>query len=185
MRERRFDVWIDLPNNLTTITRQFRDMAFTRIVGAKWARGWRIDTLKWAAQPQTEHLHFPNEVERMLEVVRKAGIPVEEIDFGMSRPARVVARIDRLMSERNIAGRKLVAIAPGAKRSTNLWLSERFGQVAQQLSESGFVPVFLGGKGEAQTCAALSAIVGGRSESFAGELSVSESSELLRRCDLV
>jgi asparagine synthase (glutamine-hydrolysing) len=185
MRERRFDVWIDLPNNLTTITRQFRDMAFTRIVGAKWARGWRIDTLKWAAQAQTEHLHFPNEVERMLAVVRRAGIPVEEIDFGMGRPARVVARIDRLMSERDLAGRNLVAIAPGAKRSTNLWLSERFAQVAQQLSESGFVPVFLGGKGEAQACAALSAIVGGRCESFAGELSVSESCELLRRCHLL
>ncbi|MGZ5034313.1 MAG: asparagine synthase (glutamine-hydrolyzing) [Usitatibacter sp.] len=185
LRARRFDVWIDLPNNLTTISRQFRDMAFTRMVGPRWARGWRIDTLKWAAQAQSEHLHFPNEVDRMLEVVRRASIPVGEIDFGLERRANVVSRIDALLSERDIAGRKLVAIAPGAKRSTNLWRAERFGQVAQQLAASGFVPVFVGGKGEAETCAAISSIAGGRSESFAGELSVSESCELLRRCELV
>ena len=184
VRARRFDVWIDLPNNLTTVTRQFRDIAFTWMAGAKWARGWRIDTLNWAPQAQTEYLRFSNEVDRTLDMVRQAGIGPGEVAFDIARPPMAMARIDLLLGERQLNPARLVAIAPGAKRSTNLWEPEKFAEVGRELARSGYAVVLLGGPSEARACKWLAGQIGAGASSFAGDLSVIESCELLRRCSL-
>ena len=184
MRAERFDVWIDLPNNLTTISRQFRDMAFSRMTGTKWARGWRIDTLPWAAQAQSEHLGFANEVDRTMTSVRKFGFAAET-DFALPRTSNVTARIDELLRANGLAAGRLVAIAPGAKRSTNLWVPDRFARVGRDLSVYGDRIVLIGGKTDADVCDWIAAHIGPAAKSFAGELSVAESCELLRRCQLV
>jgi ADP-heptose:LPS heptosyltransferase len=183
LRARRFDLWIDLPNNLTTISRQWRDMAFARMARVRWARGWRIDTLKWAARAQSEVLTFPNEVDRMLAVVRRAGVPVRAVDFGLARTPEATARVDRALAALGGPG-AIVAIAPGAKRSTNLWLGDRFAEVGRALAVRGYRIVLLGGTPDRATCERLALLVGPAARSFASELSVAESCELLRRCDL-
>lgn len=184
VRARSFDVWIDLPNNLTTVSRQFRDMTFARMAGAKWARGWRIDTLNWAAQPQSEYLHFSNEVERTLEVVRSSGVPVSEERFPIACPPGAKARVEELLRAARLQAGRLVAIAPGAKRSTNLWEPGRFVAVGRELARRGHAILLIGGKSEAGLCESLAELIGSDSRSFAGELSVIESVELLRRCNL-
>jgi asparagine synthase (glutamine-hydrolysing) len=184
MRAQRFDVWIDLPNNLTTVSRQFRDMAFSRMTGTKWARGWRIDALTWAAQAQSEHLDFANEVDRTMTSVRKFGFS-GETDFALPRMPHVTARIDDLIRANGLSVDRLVAIAPGAKRSTNLWFPERFVQVGRELSVRGDTIVLIGGKTDAAVCQRIAAQIGSKATSFAGDLSVAESCELLRRCNLV
>ena len=185
MRARRFDVWIDIPNNLTTISRQFRDMLFTRMAGARWARGWRIDTLAWAAQAQSERLRFANEVDRTINAVRRMGFANGEIDFALPRPAPVRKRIDDVMQPLILPTERLIAMAPGAKRSTNLWFPDRFAQVGQELSDRGYAILLIGGQSDAEMCAAIAAQIGSQAQSFAGELSVAESCEMLRRCRLV
>jgi asparagine synthase (glutamine-hydrolysing) len=181
LRARRFDMWIDLPNNLTTTARQFRDMAFARMAGVGWARGWRIDTLKWAAKAQSECLQFPNEVERTLRMVRNMGIAARHVDFGLAREDEVVRRVDGLLGAQ--APRR-VAIAPGAKRATNLWRSERFAEVGRVLAANGYRVVLLGGPQETQVCAGIAAAIGPGALSLAGALTVAESCEVLRRSHL-
>lgn len=185
LRARRFDVWIDLPNDLSTIARQFRDMLFASLVGPRWARGWRIDTLKWAAQAQSEHLHFSNEVERMLAVVRRSGMDAVDAEFALPRTAETKDRIDALMRSWNLQSDRLIAIAPGAKRSTNLWVPDRFAEVGRALASQGYRIVLVAGKADSDTCGTIAEQIGPRAYSFAGMLSVSESTELLRRCRLV
>ena len=184
MRSRRFDVWIDLPQDLSPVFRQFRDMAFARLAGTKWARGWRVDTLRWAAQAQTDHLTFRSEVDRTLGIVRSAGFPVQRVDFGLSRRPEVIERVDEALRLNSLEGHSLVAIAPGAKRSTNLWETDRFAAVGRQISSRGSSIVLVGEKADAGTCAGIAAQIGSRVHSFAGELSIAESCELLRRCSL-
>jgi ADP-heptose:LPS heptosyltransferase len=184
VRARGFDVWIDLPNNLTTVSRQVRDMTFARMAGAKWARGWRIDSLNWAAQAQSEYLHFSNEVERTLEVVRSSGVPIGEERFPIARPPGPKARVEELLRAAGLQAGRLVVIAPGAKRSTNLWEPERFVAVGRELARRGYAILLIGGKSEAAVCESLATLIDGQSRSFAGELSVVESVELLRRCSL-
>lgn len=184
LRARHFDVWIDLPNDLTPIARQLRDMAFARLAGAKWARGWRINTIRWAAQAQSEHLRFPNEVDRLLGIVRDAGFALQDVEFEFPRPHETTLRVDDLLRSAGLSSDRLVAIAPGAKRSTNRWLPERFAAVGRLLVARGYAVVLIGEKPEADLCRKLAADIGGRSHSFAGDLTIGESSEVLRRCEL-
>lgn len=185
LRARNFDVWIDLPNDLSSISRQFRDMIFTRMAGARWARGWCINTIRLAAQAQSEHLRFGNEVDRTLAIVKRAGIPVAEIDFALPRLPATQTRIDELLQAKGLHSKVLVAIGPGAKRSTNHWPTERFAEVGRMLADSNCGIVVIAGGAEAQLCEALASQMGSHAQSFAGELSLPESIELLRRCRLL
>jgi len=185
LRARRFDVWIDLPNDLSSISRQFRDMTFAWMAGARWARGWCINTIRLAAQAQSEHLQFSNEVDRTLDIVKRAGIPITEIDFGLPRLPTVQARIDELLQAKGLQSILLVAIAPGAKRSTNHWPAERFAEVGRRLADSNSAVVLIAGGAEANLCEGLALQIGAHAHSFAGELSLPESIELLRRCRLL
>jgi ADP-heptose:LPS heptosyltransferase len=185
MRAQRFDVWIELPNNLSSIFRQFRDMMFARMTGVPWARGWRINTIRLAAQAQSEHLQFTNEVDRTLDIVKHAGIPVAGIDFGLPRLSGARARIDELLQAKGLQSDAFVAIAPGAKRSTNRWPAERFAEVGRMLADSNNAVVLIAGGAEAELCEGLASQMGAHAHSFAGELSLPESIELLRRCRLL
>ncbi len=185
MRSRRFDVWVELPNNLSPIFRQFRDMLFTWMTGVRWARGWQINTIRLAAQAQSEHLHFANEVDRTLDIVRRAGIPAADADFGLPRLATVQTRMDDLLQARGLQGNTLIAIAPGAKRPTNRWPAERFVEVGRMLADSGSAVVLIAGGAEAQLCEDVASRIGAHAHSFAGHLSLPESIELLRRCRLL
>lgn len=184
LRALRFDLWIDLPNNLTTVSRQFRDMAFARMTGVKWARGWCVDTIKWAAQAQSECLLFPNEVERTLDIVRRLGMRVDEVRFDLASGQPLRQALGEASSPTGAPSRKLIAIAPGAKRSTNLWFPERFVAVGRELAAQGHRILLLGGATEKSTCEQMAAAIGSGAESFAGRLSVVESCEVLRRCEL-
>ena len=185
LRARRFDVWIDLPNNLSTISRQCRDMLFASLVAPKWARGWRIDTLKWAARAQSEYLHFPNEVDRLIRIVRESGVDVAEAAFPIARTPDTRARIDVLMRTLSLTPDRLIALAPEAKRSTNLWPAERFAEAGRELARHGYTIVLIAGKSESLACAQIAAQIGTSAHSVAGTLSVAESCELLRRCRLL
>jgi len=185
LRGHHFDVWIELPNSLSPILRQFRDMIFAWMTGVRWARGWRVGTLRVAAQAQSEHLGFTNEVDRMLAIVERAGIPLTGIDFGLPRLAVVRTRIDELIHAKRLRNHILVAIAPGAKRSTNHWPQERFVEVGRLLDDGNTAIVLISGRTEAELCEGLAAQMGAHAHSFAGGLSLPESLELLRRCRLL
>jgi asparagine synthase (glutamine-hydrolysing) len=180
VREQHFDLWIDLPNNLTTLRRQLRDMVFVATALIPWARGWRVDTLRWAAQAQSLHINFPDEVDRLLAIVRDAGFDASSVDFAMSPKAQIVSSIDKLLAHNRVAG-PIVAIAPGAKRSTNLWPRERFMQVAAALHDRGYAVLIVGGSSDAELCSAVASGTEG-AISLAGDLSLEQSCELLRRC---
>lgn len=184
LRARRFDVWIDIPNDLSTVPRQFRDMAFARLARPAWARGWRINMLRWAAQSQSEYLSFPNEVDRTLGLIRRLGFEVGKTEFALPRLPEVKARVQDLLSSRRLVSDRLIAIAPGATRATNLWIPERFVEVGQELSRHHYAIVLIAGKSEAGMCAQIAEQIGAQAHSFAGKLSVAESCELLRRCSL-
>ena len=185
MRARHFNVWIVLPNNLSPILRQVRDMVFAWIAGARWGRGWRINTVSLASQAQSEHLRFTNEVDRMLDCVKSANIPVSGIDFCLPRSPMVQARIDELLRTRGLQSEVLVAIAPGAKRLTNHWPAGRFAEVGRTLAGPGSAVVLIAGDADAGLCDGLALQMGTHAHSFAGQLSLPESIELLRRCRLL
>src|SRR5208283_4422231 len=79
--------------------------------------------------------------------------------------------------------RPVVAIAPGARRPCNLWPTARFAAVCADLVGRG-VAVFLIGSGEDYAlCEQIRC--GSLATNLAGKLSLAESIDLLRRCDLL
>ena len=185
LRARQFDVWIELPNNLSAVRRQIRDLIFTWLAGVRWARGWNVDTIHWAAPAQSEHLAFQNEVERMLGIVRASGIPAGEADFGLPRRPATVAAVSARLAQPGISALPMVALAPGAKRATNLWPAQRFAEVGRYLARAGKSVLILGGASDAVECSALAAAIGPAAHSVAGVFSLEESCELLRRCEVL
>ncbi len=185
LRQRKFDVWIELSPNRTTLPVVFRNMLAARLAGARWAHGWRICTIRWAARAESECKIFPDEVIRVMQGLEACGIKAVEPRFPLPLTEQHALAVDALLRDFVTPGTALVAIAPGAKRTTNRWPLERYGEVAQALSQRGFLVVFVGGPGDKEACQRLASRVGPRALSLAGRLSPLESCELLRRCSFV
>jgi len=182
LRERKFDIWIAFPNNLANLSFTLRSILMARLTGAEWAYGWRIGTIRWAAQAQSECFQFPNEVERCMAIVKKIDVNPLEVVFPLPLNTCHMRVVDRLVEKHSLKGSHCVAIAPGAKRSTNRWPAERFGTVAKHLVECGLSVILLGGDSDVEICEKIVEIGGKEVINLAGQTSVLESCELLKRC---
>jgi ADP-heptose:LPS heptosyltransferase len=183
LRRRRFDLWVNLSGNLIQPLAELKYMMFAKLVGPRWARGWCIDSLPVFAQAQSENHLFENEVERCLTIVRRFGFNPANIEFGLPRPDQVVARIDELQA--GLALDRFAVLAPGAKRSTNRWPAANFVEVGRNLRARGLKVVVLGGEADRSQCMEIARGTGVGAVSLAGELTLAESCEILRRCLLV
>lgn len=83
LRQSRFDVYIELPNDMARVSLLLRNMVFARIAGARWGGGWSINTLRVALQTQSEQILFLNEAERLLLLVDRCGIATANIEFSL------------------------------------------------------------------------------------------------------
>jgi ADP-heptose:LPS heptosyltransferase len=202
LRQKTFDVWIELPNDLATIRVLLRNMFLAVLSGARWAYGWRLSTIRWAARAQSERKVFPNEVDRLLRVVEACGIPAQQPRFPLPLTQEHASAVEALFQDSVPPEAPLVAIAPGAKRSTNRWPLDRYAEVANVLSRQGFFVLLIGGAGDKDSCERIASHIqvchfeqSEKSRSgfepkrgplnLAGQLSVLESCEALRRCAFV
>jgi ADP-heptose:LPS heptosyltransferase len=186
IRARNVEMWIELPQDLAGPINQLRNMLIARLAGTHWAYGWGfVSTLKIWVQAQSEFLVFPNQVERLLRIVRKAGISAEEkVLFPVVIGSEERTRVDGLLHlPAQFSG--LIAIAPGAKKKLSLWPVERFITVGQYLVSRGFPVVVLGGTADASICQAVAEGIGGSAINLSGRTSLKESCEILRRCFLL
>jgi heptosyltransferase II len=96
-------------------------------------------------------------------------------------------KVDRLLVELEVARPdKLVAIAPGTIWNTKRWLKERFSSLAVNLDEAGLETVLIGGRDDQLLCDEVR-ILSGSSHVYntAGMLSLLQSVELIRRCNVL
>jgi ADP-heptose:LPS heptosyltransferase len=185
LRGRRFDVFIELPNDQARMRTLFRNALFARVIGARWARGWSVATIKVGLQRQSEEFEFPDETKRLLEVVRRCGIPTEGIEFRLPLGVRDRDVADRLLTSLGIGSdTPLIALAPGAKRPDNRWPLDRFAAVARELLKRGFHVIVVGSKDESESAKQLCEMAGPDCVSIVGRTSISESAAILERCRL-
>jgi ADP-heptose:LPS heptosyltransferase len=184
LRARRFDVWFDLTLDRTRFARMLRDMLFAKLIGARWACGWRLEHIDFAAKAEAEVIDFPNEVERLMGMLSRGGIESGAVEFPLPLNEMGDPFLPRIIRESEMKSVPIVAIAPGARRSCNLWPSERFAAVAIDLVSRGITIVLIGGPEDYLMCEDLASQVGSGSN-LVGKLSIPESCALLRRCDLL
>lgn len=183
LRSRMFDVWFEIPQDVGFIT-ALRNMVVARAAGPRWGYGWRVCTVRFARQAQSESAEAPNEVERLAAIVKAAGLAVSP-SFPLPLNGEHRRRVDEVLSAGGLDGRPLVAIAPGAKRPTNRWPAERFAEVARHLAQRGYSIAVLGGASDHEVCNQIAEAGNSRTLSLAGRTSLLESCEVLRRCQLL
>jgi ADP-heptose:LPS heptosyltransferase len=185
LRTRNFDVWIELPVVAASLLTQFRNMAVARSVGAQWGFGWRYEP-RFAARAQTEFAEFPDEVDRLLEIIRAAGFAAHDSGFPLELSESNRQIVDELLHNAGVAAAEaLVAFAPGAKLEPNRWPADRFIEVGKNLAARGCSVVVLGGASDAQMCGRIAKTVGPNAASLAGKITVRESCEVLARCAML
>jgi len=185
LRRMKFDVWIELSHDLTTLRVVFRNMLAARLAGARWGCGWRISTIRWGARAQSEGKTFPHEVERLTHGIGSCGIGAREAHFPLPLNEQHASVVSAALNGFVPPGTAPVAIAPGAKRLPNRWPLDRYAEVAEALSTRGFFVLLVGGAGDKDACQWIASRMSKEALNLAGRLSVLESCELLRRCAFV
>jgi lipopolysaccharide heptosyltransferase II len=190
LRARKFDVWIELSVVAAPLLTLFRNLIAARSAGARWAFGWRYEP-RFAARSQTLFKHFPDEVERLLEIVRSAGFAADDSEFPLeladSNRRAMTALLDLSGAGGPARGsdEPMIAFAPGAKLEPNRWPADRFIEVGKTLAARGYRIVVLGGSSDAPMCERIAKAIGRNSASLAGKTTVRDSCELLARCAML
>jgi ADP-heptose:LPS heptosyltransferase len=186
MRARQFDLWIELPVVAAPFVTLVRNLMFARSAGARWAFGWRYERLRLAARAQSEYANFPDEVERLLGIVRAAGLSADGNDFPIDISDSNRRSVTELLERAGVAQAQMkIAFAPGAKAEPNRWPAERFIEVGSILAARGCAILVLGGLDDAPLCERIARAIGGGAASLAGMTTVRESCEVLARCAML
>ena len=185
LRARQFDVWIELPVVAASLSTLFRNLMVARSAGVRWGFGWRYEP-RFAAPAQALFNNFPDEVERLLEVVRAAGFSVDDADFplelGDSNRRTVTDLLDQAGMKQ---GELMIGFAPGAKLEPNRWPADRFIEVGKGLAARGYRIVVLGGSSDAPMCERIAKAIGRNAASLAGKTTIRDSCEVLARCAML
>jgi ADP-heptose:LPS heptosyltransferase len=186
VRQLRFDVFIELSNDLARGRALLRNMLFARLSGVRWGGGWSLNTLRLGVQAQSEGIDFPNETERLLDDLAGCGIATPDLNYRAPADQTAARAAMVLMNGAGVLPEKqIVALAPGAKRTTNRWFPERFASVGMALAKEGYEVLVLGSEGEREIAEQVCRIAGGGFANLVGMTDVATASEILRRCRLL
>ena len=134
VREGKFDLFIQLPNQQSRLRDEVRNMAFARLAGCRYAAGFEVS--QRALFLREEALHVP-QIRESLRIYRSVASqllldPYEDVLLPISEaPRRQVAGL--LLMAGVPESEPFVVIHAGAKRHTNQWPLERYARVADEI----------------------------------------------------
>ncbi len=179
LRKYKFDLFIELPQNMARFRDLVRNIIFAKLLGVKYAFGFQIDNIKIFPHAQSIYASVPNEVDRLLGVLVKEGLGLGAPVNTLFVPEADKIKIKEFIS--SLPNDKFVIIHPHAKRQTNLWPPERFAEVAQCiLKDHNMLVLITGGAQDADRAQALKDIIGDRALNCAGNFNILQTAELLK-----
>lgn len=144
LRYERFDIWFQLPQDLTTFKTELRNMFFARVIGVKWAGGYHVNTLKFFVRNQAEHQRFIRESKLQCQHLKDIGINSSNAGFELRIPDEEYTSAERLKNEFGLIEGMIMALAPGGKRPSNRWPVERFAEIGKRWIAEGGRLVIIG-----------------------------------------
>jgi len=189
LRSKKFDLFIQLPDDIAKFRTLVRNMLFAKSLGARCGFGFTIRTIRLFKKTQTDFTANQTEVESLLELLRAHGISCDAAEFGFNISEGMKEKIRHLLtSDPSIHNAVfIVAVSPGGKREANRWPVDRFTETAKYLIEKYNAHiVILGGPGDI----ALGEAIGSQlpQEHFSnqcGKLELLETVEFLRHSRLI
>ena len=129
-----------------------------------------------------------HEVERNISLLQPLNIKLQGKELPSVYPsADDIIAVNQAMQRHGIdPSQRFVAIAPGSVWATKRWPPEHFAELVRKIADRNWVPLLIGGPGDRELCISIAQLSQSQSvQNFAGELTVLQSAELLRRCAVV
>lgn len=126
-----------------------RSAMMTYATGARVRAGLaRARELGWLAYTHTTDAEVTmHTVQRMLEVIKAAGVPIVEDMRLYTSP-----RAQNWLSQQSWADTDYVVLAPTSRWPAKQWPQQRFAEVAKILADMGLTVLVVGGKSERDQC---------------------------------
>lgn len=185
LKKKSFNLWIELPGDLSTIKKTIRNMIFARLTGVRWAYGWRINTIRNFVQIQSKYIHHPYEVQRLTKILSESGIKGDRIHYPLPITCQHRETVTNLLSIFPDPKLPIIALAPGAKRTVNRWQAERFASVVKHLKKIGNNVILIGGSGDISVCALINDLSGNSCLNLAGQTTLLESAGVIEKCRML
>ncbi|MBF0287359.1 MAG: glycosyltransferase family 9 protein [SAR324 cluster bacterium] len=182
LRQQNFDIWLQLPQNLTTFPKELRNMLFTKLVGVQWATGYYISKIPIFFQTQAKSPKIQREVMRQLAYLQKLNITSKEVTFPLPISEKEKQRAYDLIQQYNFQERSVLALVPGGKRLANQWPVERFAEIAIRWTATKGKVVILGGPGDYKLAEVILKFCKNKVINLCGKMTLLESAELLKHC---
>jgi heptosyltransferase-2 len=165
--------------------RSLRSAALARFAGIPRRIGFYTSAGRFFLTDVIEYESAAHEIDRNLNLLNVVGIPPALSQFPELDPSPADREaVDRFLQKSGVAaGDKLIAIAPGTVWNTKRWPPERFASLAEQLVGKGLRVIVVGGEEDSRLLTPfLSPESVPRVVVAAGQLSILQSAELIRRC---
>jgi len=136
------------------------------------------------------HVHYKSElheIDRNLSLLQPLGVRENISAVPRLYPSNEdQSVVDTLWKQWKLKKNCVVAIAPGSIWATKRWLPERFAETAKYFVQKKYCVVLIGGKEDRNLCEDIGAQAGNEGVLVAaGNLSLLQSAELIRRCNLL
>jgi heptosyltransferase-2 len=126
-----------------------------------------------------------HEIERNLSLIKSLGIQTEDRYPEVFPDHDDIAVVNKLLTQHTNGGSNLVAVAPGSVWPTKRWPKESYSQLCKQFSNQGTSVFLIGGSDDKILCDDISNKVGSKVFCVAGQLTLRQSAELLKRCSVL
>ena len=123
-------------------------------------------------------------VDRYLWVGNLLGFDNDPPVFNLPASPEAEARISSHLAAHAARGRQIAILVPGTMWETKHWTPEGFSGVARRLAENGFIPIFIGAKGEQALNRSIQEQAPGSTD-FTGQTSLADVVALIRRAAVV
>ena len=185
LRDTRYDLLLDFQGLLKSgvlvgLARARRKVGFGR--GMAHAEGsWIFLNERVPAVDMNIHA-----LERELLLLKAIGIEAPAVEFTLPITAAHRQKVEGLLAESKVdRSRPLLAINPQATWPTKLWFPERFAELADQLTETGWAVVFTGSPGDRQEIEPIIAAMRIPAANLAGATNLLELAALYQLADVV
>lgn len=164
--------------------RSLRSSLLVLLSGVKETYGFSKNSLRQVYKYLVKYNPSNHEVQRNLELIGVSG-ESWRIQPKLNITDAVCDKISKYISDANIS-RKIIAVAPGSVWATKKYPSEYYVEVIEQLIKKDFFVILTGGIEDKDICNSIrNKVSSPHVLSAAGDLSLIESVELLKRCALV
>ncbi len=184
LNKRNYDLFIEIPQNYTTLWRELRNIFIAKTLGAKSGFGWEIGANRFLASVQEKYFKFISERDRYLNLIEQAGLKNYGLHFPLGMTKEIKSKIEGRIKAcpELVEGTNNVGMVVGAKRPQNRWPIEYFKEVADYLLKQNKNILLFGGPEDFELA---EQIKGDNVFNYCGKLTPIETAEMMKHCRLV